>query len=156
MVRCHAEDRMLLYLTDLEALHLSCFAKLTLELCSYTTDEAHWKIVSTVSRHIPTEESTKTRQQQLMNALVFAMFNDERHQRSQETIGLWLAVHSVDDGGRSQLKSFQKGFTKTFRQLTFQQIANQRPAQHGATALIAQNPAQGRHIRDNLFAVIKA
>ncbi len=155
MVRCHAEDRLLLYLTDLEALHLSCLAKLTLELRSYTTNETHWKIVSTISRHIPTEESTKTRQQQLMNALVFAMFNDERHQRSQETIGLWLAIHSVDDGGRSQLKSFQKGFTEAFRQLAFQQIADQRLAQHSTTAFIAQNPAQWRYIGDNLFAIIK-
>ena len=41
MVRCHAEDSLLLYLTDLEALHLSCLAKLTLELRSYTTNETY-------------------------------------------------------------------------------------------------------------------
>lgn len=91
---------------------------------SHSTDEGNREVWTLVSKDIPHQEATKLRNQKGRNGWFRHMFAQERHQRSQETVGLRLTIDPFYEIGLSQVEPLEEGIAERRRQLPLQHIAH--------------------------------
>ena len=78
----------------------------------------------------------------------------ERHERGQEGVGAWLAVHTIDDLGSRQAIFGMEPLNDGLRPLALQEVAQQVLAHRRATSLIAKDKSQGRNVLHNALAIV--
>ena len=74
----------------------------------------------------------------------------------QESVGGRFAVNRGDDGRVVQVILLHELVTEVLGELFLQHIAHEQFAQHGTTALIAQDVAQRRYIHHHFLTVVVA
>ena len=76
-----------------------------------------------ILHHVPSEKVGEAGEEQFVDFRLVAMDREERSEAGQETVGLGLAIHLVDDLCRGKAGVFQELAADMFGQLVLQAIA---------------------------------
>ena len=92
-------DGSLQYLAKAETFEACRLEQFVAEIVGYAADEAYRKFGTTIGGDVPTEEPAQVVDKEFAYLGFAAVVSDERNERGEESVGLWLTVCLGDDFG---------------------------------------------------------
>ena len=96
---------------------------------------------------IATEELSEAVDEEGVDGWMFPMACAERTQRGEIAVGEGSAVDALDDVGLGLVRFVEENLADVWRQLLFEDVADQAFADAGSAAFVAQDVAKGRNAR---------
>ena len=126
--------------SERHAFSLESLFELRTEIVSDRAVEAYGQLVpSVVEADVAHEETAEIFYHEAVDALVFDVLCQERHERCEEAVRHLLTVDALNDIGTCEMEFLLKAQAYVLRQLTLEDVAHEVLAQHGTAALIAKD-----------------
>ena len=117
----------------------------------------HGKLAAVgVLQYVPAQEARETVFDQRPDFRYVEVFREKRRQAGEETVRERFFVNLFENIGRRQAETREKFLSESRRELVFQAIADQRPAENGPAAFVAEDESERRDVGRNFGSVVQA
>ena len=109
-----------------------------------------------INGNVAYKELTEGIDQQVVDGWMVAVFDDERHKRSKESIGRRLAIDVLYDARQLHVVFVAECLLEFIWKNSFEESVHQYFAKKGAAAFVAKDVAEWRRMHDDVPSVVKA
>jgi hypothetical protein len=139
----------------LEAFKTGGLAKFVLEIPGDTADTGNGELTTAVRRDMTRKEGTEIVYNEVVDGFHVDVGMNELGERTEESVGQRLTVHTIDDNGQRKPRLCLKVGLELIRQSTAIEIMQKPFAKHCPTPFVTYDITQSRRVLNNRFTIIK-